>query len=281
MDTLPYIVTGANAGIGKAIAHTLAGMGRRVVMVSRDPERGRVAAEEVRAGAKGGAVELVVGSLNTVADAKRLAETIRGRYPAIRCLINNAGVWMTKRVLNADGIETTFMVNHLGPFILTNLLLPNLEAGALARVVNVNAGLYVFGRLDLDRTPYGEDFGRFRTYCNSKLANLLFTVELARRLEGKGITVNALHPGVIKTGLAQGDARGALGAAIILWKHFMKTPEDGAAAPVWVATAPELDGVSGRFFFLTKEKDILPKGKDPDAAARLWELSARISGVGR
>ncbi len=275
---------GANAGIGKAIAHALAGMGRRVVMVSRDPEKGRAAADEVRAATGSRAVELVVGSLNTVADARALGETIRGRYPAIDCLINNAGVWMTRKVLNADGIETTFMVNHLGPFILTNLLLPSLAAAGRARVVNVNAGLYVFGGLDLERTPSGADFGRFRTYCNSKQANLLFTVELARRLGAGGatvtVTVNALHPGVIKTGLAQGDARGALGAAIILWKHFMKTPEEGAAAPVWLATAPELEGVSGRFFNLTKERKILPKGKDPDMAARLWELSERLSGVG-
>jgi NAD(P)-dependent dehydrogenase (short-subunit alcohol dehydrogenase family) len=281
MATLPYIVTGANAGIGKAIAAKLAGMGRRVVMVSRDAEKGRVAADEVRAAAKGmrgGAVELVVGSLNTVADARRLGETIRDRYPTIGCLINNAGVWMTKKVLTADGIETTFMVNHLGPFILTNLLLPNLAAGAPARVVNVNAGLYVFGRLDLAQTPQGEDFSRFRTYCNSKQANVLATVELARRLEGQGVTVNALHPGVVNTGL--GDREGALGAVLKVYKRIWKTPEEGAAAPVWVATAPELAGVTGRFFFLTKEKDILPKGKDPETAARLWELSAKMSGVG-
>ncbi len=281
MDNKPYVVTGANAGIGKAIATKLAGMGRRVVMVSRDAEKGRIAAEEVRAAAGAGPVELVVGNLNTVADARRLAETIRDRYPSIGCLINNAGVWMTRKVFNADGLETTFMVNHLGPFILTNLLLPALQAGAPARVVNVNAGLYVFGRLDLERTPYGADFGRFFTYCNAKLANLLFTVQMARRLEGTGITVNALHPGVIKTGLATGDATGALGAAIILWKHFMKTPEQGAEAPVWVATEPELEGMTGRFFFLTKEKDILPKGKDPETAARLWEMSAKLSGVGK
>jgi NAD(P)-dependent dehydrogenase (short-subunit alcohol dehydrogenase family) len=280
MDQKPYVVTGANAGIGKAIAQALAGMGRRVVMVSRDPVKGKAAADEVRAASKNEAVELVVGSLNTVADAKKLAETIRGRYPAIGCLINNAGVWMTKKVLNADGIETTFMVNHLGPFILTNLLLPNLMAGKPARVVNVNAGLYVFGRLDLERTPTGKDFGRFRTYCNTKQANLLFTVELARRLSAKDVTVNALHPGVIKTGLATGDARGVLGAAIMLWKYFMKTPEEGAAAPVWVATAPELKGVTGRFFQLTKEQRILPKGKDPETAARLWELSTKLTGVG-
>jgi len=281
MDPKLYVVTGANAGIGKAIAIKLAGMGRRVVMVSRDPEKGKIAADEVRAATKSDAVELVVGSLNTVADARRLGETIRDRYPRIGCLINNAGVWMTRRVLNTDGIETTFMVNHLGPFILTNLLLPALKAGAPARVVNVNAGLYVFGRLDLERTPSGEDFGRFRTYCNTKLANLLFSAELARRLEGRGVTVNALHPGVVKTGLGQGDAHGALGTFIRAWKWSMKTPEEGAAAPVWVATAPELEGISGRFFFLTKEKKILPKGKDPDMAARLWELSERLSGVGR
>ncbi len=283
MDKKPYIVTGANAGIGKAIAVKLAGMGRRVVMVSRDAEKGRIAADEVRAAAKGtggGSVELVVGSLNTVADARRLGETIRDRYPTIGCLVNNAGVWMTKKVLNADGIETTFMVNHLGPFILTNLLIPNLEAGAPSRVVNVNAGLYVFGRLDLEKTPAGADFGRFFTYCNSKQANLLSTVELARRLDPKEVTVNALHPGVIRTGLAQGDTAGILRPAVSAWKRFMKTPEEGAAAPVWVATEPELAGVTGRFFFLTKEKDILPKAQDPETAVRLWELSAKMSGVG-
>jgi NAD(P)-dependent dehydrogenase (short-subunit alcohol dehydrogenase family) len=280
MDHKPYIVTGANAGIGKAIAHALAGMGRRVVVVSRDPEKGRTAVEEIRAATGNRDVELVVGSLNTVADARKLGETIRDRYPSIDCLINNAGVWMTKKVLNADGLETTFMVNHLGPFILTNLLLPSLIAGKPARVVNVNAGLYVFGRLDLEKTPYGEDFGRFRTYCNSKQANLLFTVELARRLEATGVTVtvNALHPGVINTGL--GDREGVLGSVLKAYKRLWKTPEQGAAAPVWVATAPELEGVSGRFFLLTKEKKILPKGKDPEAAARLWELSERLSGVG-
>jgi retinol dehydrogenase-14 len=280
MEKQPYVVTGANAGIGKAIAAVLAGMGRRVVMVSRDPEKGRIAAEEVRAATGSRDVELVVGSLNTVADAVKLAETIRDRYPRIGCLINNAGVWMTKKVLNADGIETTFMVNHLGPFILTNLLAPNLIEGKPARVVNVNAGLYVFGRLDLERTPGGTDFGRFFTYCNTKQANLLFTVDMAGRLEGKGVTVNALHPGVIRTALATGDARGLLGVGIMLWKRFMKTPEEGAAAPVWVATAPELAGVTGRFFYLTKEKNILPKAKDPETAARLWELSVRLSGVG-
>ena len=278
MDMSPYIVTGANAGIGKAIAEGLARMGRPVVMVSRDAARGRAAAEEIRAATKNDAVEVVVGSLNTIADARRLAETIRDRYPEIKCLINNAGVWMTKKVLNADGLETTFMVNHLGPFILTNLLLPNLASARAARVVNVNAGLYVFGKIDLERTPYGEDFNRFRTYCNTKLANLLFSVELARRLEGKGVTVNALHPGVIRTRL--GDRTGGIGAALRLWKFFMKTPEEGAKAPVWLATAPEIEGITGRFFFLTKEKDILKKGRDPGMAAGLWELSRQLSGVG-
>lgn len=280
MDTDPYVVTGANAGIGKAISMKLSAMGRRVVMVSRDPEKGRAAADEICAVTGNGAVELVVGSLTTVADAVALGAAIRARYPAIGCLINNAGVWMTKRVLNADGIETTFMVNHLGPFILTNLLLPSLTAAGRARIVNVNAGLYVFGRLDLARTPTGEDFGRFFTYCNSKQANLLSTVELARRLDARNVTVNALHPGVIRTGLGQGDTAGILRPAVSAWKRFMKTPEEGAVGPVWVATAPELAGVTGRFFFLTKEKNILPKGKDPDAAARLWDLSARLSGLG-
>jgi len=280
MDTRPYIVTGANAGIGKAISVKLAAMGRRVVMVSRDAEKGRIAADEVRARSDGGAVELVTGSLNTVADAIRLAGAIRDRYPRAGCLINNAGVWMTKRVLTADGIETTFMVNHLGPFILTNLLAPSLIAGKPARVVNVNAALYVFGRLDLERTPTGADFSRFFTYCSSKQAGILFTVEMARRLAGTGVTVNALHPGVIKTGLATADVRGPMLAAVILWKYFMKTPEEGAAAPVWAATAPEIDGVTGRYFDLTRERAIREKGKDPEMAARLWELSVKMTGVG-
>jgi retinol dehydrogenase-14 len=278
METGVYVVTGANAGIGKEIAKGLARMGKPVVMVSRDPGRGETAAEEVRTETKGGAVELAVGSLDTVADAKRLAGTIRGRYPRIACLVNNAGVWMTRRILNADGLETTFMVNYLGPFILTNLLLPCLAAAAPARVVNVNAALYVYGRLDLERTPYGHDFNRFRTYCSSKQANLLFTVELARRLGSSGVSVNAVHPGVIRTGLAMGDTRGVLDLAVRAWKRFMKTPAQGAKAPIRLAAAPELEGVTGRFFLITKEKAIREKGKDPEAAARLWELSERLGG---
>jgi NAD(P)-dependent dehydrogenase (short-subunit alcohol dehydrogenase family) len=277
MKERTFIVTGGNAGIGKAIATALAQMQAHVVIISRNAQKGEQAREEIQAASRNSQVDLVVGDLGTIEQTRRLASVLLERYPTIHVLINNAGVWMTRRTLNADGLETCFMVNHMAPFILSTLLLERLKENAPSRIVNVNAGLYVFGKLDLEKTPFGHDFGRLKTYMNTKLCNILFTCELARRIEGSGVTVNALHPGVIRTNL--GISPGILGVFVRIAKRFFDTPEEGARAPVWLATAPELEGVSGKYFDVKKETELTETAKDAKLACDLWDLSAKLAGM--
>jgi NAD(P)-dependent dehydrogenase (short-subunit alcohol dehydrogenase family) len=268
-----YIVTGANAGIGKAIARKLALMGLPVVMVCRNLEKGEAARAEISAGAPG-PVDLVQGDLAAVDSVHRMATELLRRYKRIACLINNAGIWMQRREVNVDGLEITFMVNHLAPFILTNLLMPHLRESAPARVVNVGAGLYVFGTANPGRTPYGLDFTRFRTYADSKLCSLLVTLETARRTEGTGVTINAVHPGVIRTGL--GDAPGPLGFMYKQLKRLLAAPEKGADAPVWLATSPEVEGVNGKYFFLRREGKLTADARNDDLIKQFWDLSVKL-----
>jgi NAD(P)-dependent dehydrogenase (short-subunit alcohol dehydrogenase family) len=277
MDERTFIVTGGNAGIGKAIATALARMQAHVVIISRNRQKGEQAQEEIQQTAQSSRVDLVTGDLGTIEETRRLASTLLEHYPKIHVLINNAGVWMTERTINADGLETCFMVNHMAPFILSNLLLERLRENAPSRIVNVNAGLYVFGKLDLKRTPYGHDFSRLKTYMNTKLCNILFTCELARRMEGSGVTVNALHPGVIRTNL--GVSPGILGIFLRLAKRFFATPEEGARAPVWLATAPELEKVNGQYFDMKKETELTETARDTELARDLWDLSADLAGI--
>jgi NAD(P)-dependent dehydrogenase (short-subunit alcohol dehydrogenase family) len=169
------------------------------------------------------------------------------------------------------------MVNHLAPFILSSRLLPCLKANQPARIVNVNAGLYTMGALDLDKTPYGQDFGRLKTYANTKLCNLLFTRELANRLEGSGVTANAVHPGVIRTNL--GDSSGLVGALLRLVRRSFAAPEAGARAPVWLATSPDLEGVNGQYFNLQEPAEVAENARDAELGRRLWSLSAALAGL--
>ncbi len=271
------VVTGGNSGIGKEIARSLAKEKYHVVIISRDPEKGKAALEEIKTDTRNDAVELVTGDLGTIEGCRNLAQTLLDRYPGIQVLINNAGVWKDKCEINADGLETSFMVNHIAPFILSNLLLERLRQNPPSRIVNVNAGLYIFGRLDPDKTPYGKDFSRFRTYANSKLCNILFTLEFARRIDGSGVTVNAVHPGVIRTKL--GDTTGVSGWILRMLKHFLGTPEKGAIAPVRLATASELEGVNGKYFNMQKMRDVIRKAGDRELALQLWDLSSRFLNV--
>ena len=270
-----FIVTGGNAGIGAAIVQQLAQRGGHVVMVSRSRDKGEAAVQAIRAAVPDNAVDLVIGDLSTIAAVGQLAATLLERYPRIDALINNAGVWPMRRVLNADGLETAFMVNHMAPFLLTTLLLQRITDGGPGRIVNVNAGLYVNGKFDMARTPYGLDFSRIRTYADSKLCNMLFTLELARRLAGTGVTVNAVHPGVIRTEL--GTPGGPLGWILRQVKRSWDTPEEGAKAPVWLATAPELAQTSGHYFNLLADSAVTATAGDPELARRLWNLSIALA----
>lgn len=272
-----YIVTGANAGIGKATALGLAERGLPVIMVCRDAARGQSALDEIRRKTGNPAVNLIIGDLSTCAGVRATAEQILAQAPRIAALINNAGIWVMERILNADEIELTFFVNHLAPFLLTHLLLERLQASAPSRVVNVNAGLYIFGRFDPVRTPTGADFSRFRTYPTSKLCGVYFTRELARRLHDTGITVNALHPGVIRTNL--GDTPGLQGAILRRLKRFMKSPEQGARGPIYLATAGELRFTTGCFFNQCRRFPLFPMIKNEMKSKSIWEISSTLTGL--
>ena len=270
-----YVVTGGNTGIGRAIVQVLATQQAQVVLVSRDKLKGQTAVQEICQTTPTATIDLVVGDLGTVATTRQLAQELLNRYPQIHVLINNAGVWPTKKQLNADGLEQGFMVNHLAPFMLNQLLQARLAASAPARIINVSAGMYVNGRVDLNKTPYGHDFHPMRSYANSKLCNMLCFPLEAKQLEGSGITLNAVHPGVIRTRL--GDMRGPLGWIMKLVKRSWATPEQGAVAPVWLATAPELATTHGNYF---NEKEEIPLGEaaqNPELAQQLWQLSLKLA----
>ncbi len=279
MGDKTYIVTGGNAGIGKAIALSLAKMNLHVVIVSRNAEKGQSALDEIKSASGNKSVEMLQGSLDSIENTKKLASALNERFPTISVLINNAGVWMTEKIITSDGLEYTFMVNHMAPFILSNLLLDTLKRNAPSRIVNVNAGLYVFGKIDLSGTPYGKDFSRTRTYMNTKLCNVLFTREFAKLIEGSGVTINALHPGVINTGL--GNRSGFMGSVLRLVKKAWAAPEKGAQAPVWVATAPELEKVNGKFFNVKKEMAYTENAQDDVKSKELYELSLRLAGISK
>ncbi|MCA9938764.1 MAG: SDR family NAD(P)-dependent oxidoreductase [Anaerolineales bacterium] len=274
MTNRTFVVTGGNTGIGRAIAQALAAAEHHVVITSRNQDRGVQAVAGIQQAIRHANVEMVIGDLSTIASTHQLADTLLERFPNIAVLINNAGVWMLKKQINPDQLEYSFMVNHLAPFILSTRLLPCLKANAPARIVNVNAGLYTMGKLNLDKTPYGRDFKAIKTYANTKLCNLLFTRELARRIAGSGVTVNAVHPGVIRTHL--GDASGIVGLLLRFMKRSWDTPEEGAKAPVWLATSPEVEGLNGQYFDLQTRTEVNETVKDEALCRQLWDLSTTL-----
>jgi NAD(P)-dependent dehydrogenase (short-subunit alcohol dehydrogenase family) len=263
------VVTGANAGIGFASAREFVRRGCRVVLVCRDEQRGVDAAE-----ALGGDTELVVGDLATLSGTRTAAAGIAEHCPRIDVLVHNAGIWPVRRELTEDGFERSFAVNHVAPFLLSHLLEPLLGKGS--RVVQVSAGLYVKGRVDPARTPAGTDFHRIRSYCDTKLANLLMLPLFATRWQDAGVVVNAVHPGVIRTGL--GDSNGPLGLLVGLVKRGWADPADGAA-PVVRLALDEPASTTGRYFDVDRDAPLEPVATHRDLARRLWELTAARTGV--
>jgi retinol dehydrogenase-14 len=271
------LVTGATAGIGKATAVALAAMGAQVAITGRNLGRAEQAAREIRA-TGGGQVDAFVADLSNQAEVRRLAVEVRQRYPQIDVLVNNVGGYWNTRHVTVDGLERTFALNHLAPFLLTNLLLGSLRHGGSARVVTVSSNAHTTGRIDFDDLQGERAYSGARAYNQSKLANILFTYELARRLRGCAVTANAVHPGLVSTAFGAEDPGRVHRILVPLIRPFMKTPTQGAATTIHVATATELQRVTGHYFAGSKPKRSSVRGHDTVIAARLWKVSAELVG---
>jgi NAD(P)-dependent dehydrogenase (short-subunit alcohol dehydrogenase family) len=271
------VVTGATRGIGRATAEGLARLDATVVLVCRRVEDGQRVSREI-AGAAGRQPDVVPADLSLQASLRHAAEELRQRYPAIHVLINNAGIITRKREVTVDGIEKQFAVNHLAYFLLTRLLLDCLRAGVPSRVINVSSGVHGGATLDFEDLQGERSYRANRAYGQSKLANILFTYELARRLNGTGITVNCLHPGVIGTRLLA-DYMGAPVGAGAVARTFGATPERGAATSIYLASSPEVEGMTGQYFEDQRPRRSSRESYDEAAARRLWEISERLTGL--
>ena len=272
------LVTGGTAGIGKATALGLATMGTHVAITGRDPARAEAAAGEIHA-ASGGQVDAFVADLSSQSEVRRLADEVLHRLSRIDVLVNNAGGYWNTRHVTVDGLEHTFALNHLAPFLLTHLLLDRLTHSAPARVVTVSSHAHADGRIDFDDLQGERSYAGARAYNQSKLANVLFTYELARKLQATPVTANALHPGVVNTSFGTEDPAGVQRLLVPFMRPFMKTPAEGAATPIHLASAPDLEQVTGRYFANSKPKKSSQRSYDKATAARLWQVSADLVGL--
>jgi NAD(P)-dependent dehydrogenase (short-subunit alcohol dehydrogenase family) len=268
------LVTGATGGIGKATALGLARMGAHVVITGRHRGRTEAAAREIRA--IGGQVDLFVADLSSEAQLRGLAEEVLHRLPKIDVLVNNVGGFWNTRHVTEDGYERTFALNHLAPFLLTNLLLDRMQHSTAARVVTVSSNAHAMGRIDFDNLQGERSYSGAKAYNQSKLANVLFTYELAKRLHATTVTANALHPGVVRTAFGAEDPASVQRFLIPVVRPFMKSPTQGAATSIYVASAPELRHVSGRYFANRTEKKSAEQTYDQAVAAQLWRVSAQL-----
>jgi retinol dehydrogenase 14 len=272
MDGRICVVTGATAGIGKATAFALARMGATVVIVARDAAKSARTVDEIEKAVPDAKLDVVLADFASLQAVREAAAEISRRYTAVHVLVNNAGVASKPRLLSRDGFELTFAVNHLAPFLFTRELLPLLRAGAPSRIVTVASVAQRNGLIDFDDLQSEKNYRGFLVYGKSKLANVLFTYELASRLVGSGVTANCLHPGAVATDMLR-QLPWLLYAVI---SPFLLTPEQGAATQVFLASSPQVEGVSGGYYVKSKAVRSSPRSYDVDARKRLWEVSETI-----
>jgi NAD(P)-dependent dehydrogenase (short-subunit alcohol dehydrogenase family) len=269
------LITGATSGIGEVTARELARRGMHVVIVGRSAERVAATVARIKQ-ATGVEIETLIADLSSQAGVRSVAEAFLQRHRRLDVLINNAGGFFASRQVSADGIELTWALNHMSYFLLTNLLIDTLRASAPARVINVSSDAHRSGVMRWDDLQFTRGYNGWAAYAQSKLANILFSNELARRLEGTGVTSNALHPGFVATRFAHNNGIIWGGLMALMQRLFAITPEEGAQTSIYLATAPEVATISGRYFVKSRETSPAPQAQDMAAAARLWEISERM-----
>lgn len=270
------LVTGATSGIGRVVATELARRGATVVVVGRDPYKARDAQAAIRLATGNDVVVAEAADLASQAEIRAMAARVRARFPRLHLLVNNAGGVQMERRLTVDGVETTLAVNHLAPFLLTRLLTDALVAAAPARVVTVASEMHRMARIDLDDLQGERRYDFARAYALTKALNILFTIELARRLAGTGVVANAVHPGGVDTGIWR-SIRGWKRYPVLAMRPFLASPERGALGPLMLATDPAFAGVTGRYFNRRRESRPAAAAHDPMTAARLWEISEDLA----
>jgi NAD(P)-dependent dehydrogenase (short-subunit alcohol dehydrogenase family) len=271
------VVTGASRGIGRATAEGLARLGAKLILVCRRREDGELVSREIAAESRI-APDVITADLSSQASIREAAGYLGGRYPHLHVLINNAGVIPRERELTADGLEMQFAVNHLAYFLLTSLLLPQLEAGAPARIINVSSGAHTHASIDFADLQAEQGYQSKEVYSRSKLANILFTYELSRRLSGTGVTANCLDPGVVATGMLA-DYMDVPRAGAAPASTFGAKPEEGAGTSIYLASSPDVAAVTGKYFERKQPRASSRASYDEAAARRLWEVSERLTGL--
>ena len=284
VGTLPMggkivVITGGTGGIGKATATGLATLGARVGITGRDPARAEQAAADIRAASGNPAVDAFAADMTSQNELRQLAAVVLEAYPRLDVLVNNVGGFWAHRHSTADGLERTFALNHLAPFLLTNLLLDRLKASAPARVITVSSGAQSMGRIEFDDLQGARSYSGQRAYNQSKLANVMFTNELARRLHGTRVTANSLHPGVVRTNFGAEDQAWFFTVISRVVRPLLKTPAQGAQTSIYLASTPDLADVTGQFFTNGKPKRANRIAYDIDMTARLWRVSADLVGM--
>jgi len=272
------IVTGSTSGIGKETARALAHQGGKLILVGRNPDKTAATVEEFKREADNPDIEYLLADLSSQNEIRRLAEAFKNRHNRLDVLVNNAGAFFLWRQESVDGIEMTFALNHLGYFLLTNFLLDTIVASAPARIINVSSGSHLRAILDFDELQGRRGFGGMNAYGQSKLANVLFTYELARRLEGTGITVNALHPGFVATNIGSN-----IGWFMRIIRPLMNvralSVEEGAETVIYLATSPEVEGITGKYYFRCKPAPSSAYSYDEEVAKQLWAVSEEMTGL--
>ncbi len=272
------LITGGTSGIGKATAIALAAMGASVTITGRNRERGEQAVMEVRRESGNEEVELILADLAVQAEVRRLAEEFRERHDRLDVLVNNAGLVISERTETPDGMETQFAINHLAPFLLTNLLLDLLKSSTLSRIVTVSSEGHRWGKMDLDDLQSTKRYRGFPVYGMTKLANILFTRELAERLRSTGVTANCLHPGGVSTNFGNNNS-GVMTLLFRAFKPFMRTPEQGADTVIYLASSPDVEGMTGKYLADRKIKVASDAAYDETLQKKLWEKSEELTGL--